>query len=243
MQRIIVPISILMAGAFIAVAVYMSNTSLAGRGSSVADIARDAAAPETVIAPVSEVDHIQGDPSKAKITIVEYSDIECPFCKRHHQNLSRIFKEYNADGKDTIAWVYRHFPLDIHANAPKEAEATECASELGGSKGFWDYIGLLYEKTPSNDGLDLALLPEFADQIGLDKEKFTECLKSGRYESKITEARNAGFKAGARSTPYTILAVRVGSKTQNVELIDEKGTSLGALPYESLKAVIDSFLR
>jgi len=242
-QKLVVPVSIIIAGALIAGAIYLTNSKPATLGgkAGVADIAKNAAAPQTEIAPVSSVDHTQGDPSKATVTVIEYSDTECPFCKKHHQTLSKIFSEYSKDNK--VAWVYRHFPLDFHAKAPKEAEATECANELGGSKAFWDYIGVIYDKTPSNDGLDLALLPEFADQVGLDKAAFKKCLDSGKYEAKITEAKNAGLKAGARGTPYTVLVVRQGSKTQNIPLVNEQGSSLGALPYESMKAVIDSFLK
>lgn len=241
-QKIIVPVSIIIAGGLIAGAIYLTNKNPGANGNpNVADIAANAAAPKFEIAPVSSVDHVQGDPSKAQVTIIEYSDTECPFCKQHHKTLSRIFAEYGKDNK--VAWVYRHFPLDFHLKAPKEAEATECAFELGGAKGFWDYIGVVYEKTPSNDGLDAALLPQFADQVGLDKAAFTTCLNSGKYAAKITEAKNAGLKAGARGTPYTVLVVRQGSQIQNVPLVNEQGSSLGALPYESMKAVIDSFIK
>lgn len=241
-QKLVVPVSIIIAGGLIAGAIYLTNSKPNTAAKGVADIAKGAEqAPEVVIAPVSAVDHVQGDASKAKVTIIEYSDTECPFCKRHHQTLSRIYKEYGASGD--VAWVYRHFPLDFHKKAPKEAEATECASELGGSKAFWDYIGLIYTNTPSNDGLDTALLPEFAEQVGLDKTAFTKCLNSGKYAAKITEAKNAGLKAGARGTPHTVLVVRDGSKTENVPLVNEQGSSLGALPYESLKAIIDSFVK
>lgn len=240
-QKIIVPVSIIIAGGLIATAIYYSNTAPAPKGADVADIAKNAGTPKAEVAPISSVDHVQGNPDKATVTIVEYSDTECPFCKRHHNTLTRIFDEYGKDGK--IAWVYRHFPLDFHKKAPKQAEATECAAELGGSKGFWTYLGLIYKNTPSNDGLDMNLLPQFAEQAGLDKAAFVKCLESGKYASKITEAKNAGLKAGARGTPYTVLMVRQGSSVQTIPLVNDEGSSLGALPYESLKAIIDNFLK
>lgn len=243
-HKLVVPVSIIIAGALIAGAIYLTNSKPANVGAKggVADIAKGAqGAPEAEIAPITAVDHIQGDASKATVTIVEYSDTECPFCKRHHQTLSKIFNEYGKTGK--VAWVYRHFPLDFHKKAPKEAEATECANELGGSKAFWSYIGEIYENTPSNDGLDLDLLPEFAEKVGLDKAAFVKCLDSGKYKAIITEAKNAGLKAGARGTPYTVLVVKEGSKTKNVPLVNDQGSSLGALPYESMKAVLESFLK
>src|SRR6185436_7093141 len=80
--------------------------------------------------PVTEKDHILGNPN-AEVIMVEYSDLECPFCKEFHSTLRRVMNEYGKDGK--VAWVYRHFPIDsLHPKARKEAEATECAAELGG---------------------------------------------------------------------------------------------------------------
>ena len=106
--------------------------------------------------PVRADEHISGNP-RAEIFIVEYSDFECPFCKTFHQTMKEIMREYPADGK--VAWVYRHFPLDqIHSQARKEGEASECAAELAGNKGFWDYTNKLFEITPSNNKLDLGLL-------------------------------------------------------------------------------------
>src|SRR3989338_11101801 len=74
--------------------------------------------------PVDLNDHLLGNPN-APIIMVEYSDLECPFCKFFHKTMQSLMDVYGKDGK--IAWVYRHFPLDIHPKAPKEAEATECA--------------------------------------------------------------------------------------------------------------------
>lgn len=238
LQKLVVPFSIIIAGALIAVAIYYTNSVPQTGKVGVADLAKGK--PEITVAPVSEVDHIKGN-ANAKVVIVEYSDTECPFCKRHHSTLNQIFDEYGKDNK--IAWVYRHFPLDFHKKAPKEAEATECANELGGAAKFWEYLSMIYENTPSNDGLDAALLPQFAEKVGLDKTAFTNCLNSGKYASKITEAKNAGYLAGARGTPYTVLLVKNGSKVETVPLVDDEGQGLGALPYQTLKTIIDSFLK
>lgn len=106
------------------------------------------------VRPVGEGEHLRGDP-KATVKIVEFSDLECPFCKRFHLTMQQVMEEYS--GK--VAWVYRHFPLDsLHSKARKEAEATECAAELAGNDGFWAYIDKLFEITPSNNGLDPSLL-------------------------------------------------------------------------------------
>jgi protein-disulfide isomerase len=239
LHKLVVPFSIIIAGGLIATAIYFTNSTPAASGKpSVADLAKSK--PAVVVAPVTAADHIQGS-KDAKIVVVEYSDTECPFCKRHHQTLTQIFNDYKANNQ--VAWVYRHFPLDIHRKSPKEAEATECANELGGNTKFWEYIDMVYDTTTSNDGLDASLLPEFAEKIGLDKAAFTTCLNSGKYTAKITEAKNAGLQAGARGTPYTVLLVKNGSKVDTIPLVDDKGNGLGAVPYATFKNILESFLK
>src|SRR3989338_2531696 len=103
---------------------------------------------------LTDRDHLRGDP-KATVKVVEFSDLECPFCKNFHRTMQQVMSEYSGQ----VAWVYRHFPLDsLHSKARKEAEASECAAELGGNDGFWAYVDKLFEITPSNNGLDPNLL-------------------------------------------------------------------------------------
>jgi protein-disulfide isomerase len=183
------------------------------------------------IAPVTSGDRILGNPN-ADIVIVEYSDTECPFCKRFHQTLQQIMAEYGKDGK--VAWVYRHFPIpSLHPKAPKEAEATECAAEQGGNTMFWKYIDKVYEITPSNNGLDPAQLPVIASELGLDVTAFNTCLSSGKMTAKVKAQYDEGVIAGARGTPYSVLITK-----------DEKiPITQGALPYENMKAILDSILK
>jgi len=106
--------------------------------------------------PVTPKDHIFGNPN-ADVKIITHSDLECPFCKRFHATMEDIMKQYEPEGK--VAWVFRHFPLtNLHDKAPLEAEASECANELGGNTKFWEYINLLEKITPANNGFDSALL-------------------------------------------------------------------------------------
>jgi protein-disulfide isomerase len=153
---------------------------------------------------VSESDHISGNPG-ANIVMVEYSDLECPFCKSFHKTMLSLLDEYGKSGK--LAWVYRHFPLDFHPKSPKESEATECAFELAGNTGFWNYVNKIFEITPANNGLDLAKLPENAKQIGLDVNAFQSCLDSGKYAVKVKADYDDGLKAGVNGTPHTILVL------------------------------------
>lgn len=177
---------------------------------------------------VSKDDHIRGE-AGAKVTIVEYSDLECPFCKRFHPTL----KELLDNNKGKIKWVYRHFPLtSLHSKAPKEAEATECATELGGNDGFWKYTDRLYEITPANNGLDSAQLPQIAQDVGLNRKKFEDCLASGKYAKKVQEQAADAVAAGGRGTPHSVF---LGPKGEKVPVS-------GALPLESLQAVLDDLL-
>ena len=147
-----------------------------------------------------------GNP-KAPIMIVEFSDTECPYCKTFHATMHQVIDTYGKTGK--VAWVYRHFPIDnIHSKARKEAEATECAAELGGNDGFWKYLDNLYKITPSNNELDLSLLPKIAEDSGLDKEKFVTCLDSGKYADKVEKDYQDAVAAGGQGTPYPVIITK-----------------------------------
>lgn len=181
------------------------------------------------VAPVGKDDHIRGD-KDAPVKIVEFSDLECPFCKRFHPTMKQVVDEY----KGKVAWIYRHFPLDgLHSKARKEAEASECAAELGGNDKFWAYIDRVYERTPSNNGLDLTLLPQIAEDIGLNKAKFEECLSSGRTAARVAKDSADAVASGGQGTPYSVIITKDG-KTYPVG---------GALPFESIKAAIDQLVK
>lgn len=177
------------------------------------------------IQPVTARDHLRGDPA-APVKVIEFGDTECPLCKRHHLTLKRLVREY--PGK--VVWVFRHYPIDaIHPKARKEAEATECAAELGGNDKFWAYLDRLYEVTPSSDGLDPAELPRIAAQVGLKQKFFAQCLASGRHARRVQEDVDDALAAGASGTPYTVVLAPNGRQF----------AILGAQPYASVKLVVD----
>ncbi len=177
----------------------------------------------TVEVPISGSDHIRGN-INAEVTIVEYSDLECPFCKRFHETMKQALAEYG----DKVRWVYKHFPLDqLHPKADKEAEAAECAGELGGNDAFWAYIDKIFEVTPSNNGLDPALLPAIAQDLGLDRGKFESCLSSGKYAELVEAQFQEGMRLGVDGTPGSFV---------NGERVR------GAVPFEALKGIIDAQL-
>ena len=183
------------------------------------------------VKPVTNKDHVLGDP-RAPVKVVEFSDFECPFCKRVHPTLQRLMKEYGETGK--VALVYRHFPLDsLHKKARKEAQASECANELGGNRAFWAYADRLFEVTPSNDGLDLSLLPKLAKDIGLDRGKFETCLsgdaRGGKYADHIEADVQDAIASGGEGTPYIVVIAPDG----------ETFPISGAQPYSAFKSIAD----
>lgn len=223
-----VPASIIIAGALIALAVLYDGKSSNIKPNSGAAAVNDAIT--GVMKPVNSDDHILGNPDAA-IKVVEYSDTECPFCKRFHITMKQIMEEYGSDNR--VAWVYRHLPLDsIHPKARKEAEATECAAKLGGNEKFWEYVDRIFEVTPSNNGLDPDELPNIAEYVGLDRKAFESCLASGEFSQKVADSIREATNAGARGTPYSIVVTKDGKKS----LIN------GAEPYEAVKATLDEAL-
>lgn len=182
------------------------------------------------VKPLQDNDHVRGN-RNARVLLIEYSDLECPFCKRFHPTAQQAVDEY----KGQVAWVYRHFPLDqIHSKADKEAEATECANELGGNDGFWKMVDKIFEVTPSNNGLNLDDLPKLANQVGLDQNKFKDCLDSGKYAGRVEDDYQSGIAGGITGTPGNVL---LDTKTGKTKLVP------GALPFETFKTEIDSLLK
>ncbi|MEQ1561392.1 MAG: thioredoxin domain-containing protein [Nitrospira sp.] len=227
MEKLSVPIALVIAGGLIAGSLYYSNIKVTKEAVKVSEKTE---VKSVDMRPVSGDDHILGNPD-ADIVIVEYSDTECPYCKQFHATLARVMSEYGSSGK--VAWVYRHFPIDaLHSKARKEAEATECANELGGPEKFWEYINLVYATTGSNNSLDPAELPKIAKTVGLNVTTFNTCLSSGKYAEKVQADYEDAIKAGGQGTPTSIILTKDGIKTPVP----------GALPYENLKAVIDAVL-
>lgn len=228
-----IPIAIVIAGALIATALYTgtSKGSDAVSDRQVQKIAGQQPVPQVgdVKAVDFATDHIKGD-KNAKVFVIEYSDFECPFCKRFHPTMQQVVDHYQ--GK--VAWVYRQFPLSFHANAEKEAEASECASEQGGNDAFWKYADKIIERTTSNGtGFALTSLVPLAKEIGLDETKFKTCLDSGKYTKHVQQDEQEGQAAGVNGTPGSIIWTKNGKP----QLIS------GAVPLSSLTTVIDQALK
>jgi protein-disulfide isomerase len=227
-----IPMAIVAAGALIAAAIYFGGSHPVGSLTQGANSLTGGPTPSASIdvKDVSGADHIVGN-QNAQVVAVEYSDLECPFCKVFHNTMRQIMNTYTTN---QVAWVYRHFPIaQLHSKAPKEAEASECAFAQGGNTAFWAFINKVFDTTNSNDSLDASQLPKIAGEIGLDVNAFNTCLSSGKYTKEISDAVVAAGKAGAQGTPYTVLIGKNGQKV----IVN------GAEPFESVKAKIDSLLK
>ncbi|OHB04844.1 MAG: hypothetical protein A3B16_01385 [Candidatus Zambryskibacteria bacterium RIFCSPLOWO2_01_FULL_45_43] len=227
------PMAIVIAGALIAGAVYFVGAR--GNGIVTAPQPKETAG-NTVgldsMSPVTNADHIRGNPS-APVKIVEYSDMECPYCARFHSTMQQVVAEYGKNGQ--VAWVYRHFPLDsIHSKARPEAVASECANELGGNDAFWKFVDRFFKLTPSNNQTDIdAVFPQIVREIGLDKNKFDACLANGKYDNHIQDNLDNATATGGDGTPWSIVVTESGKKYP----------LSGARSYAEVKQLIEIALR
>ncbi|MBF0213760.1 MAG: DsbA family protein [Magnetococcales bacterium] len=155
---------------------------------------------------------------KAPVTIIEFSDFECPYCRRAQVTLKKVQEAYG----DKVRMVFRHYPLPFHTKAPKASEAAQCAADQGK---FWPMHDLLFE---DKTNLDLPDLKKAAKSVGLDQAAFDKCLESGKHGTRVTADLTDGKKLGVTGTPtFFINGVRV----------------VGAQPFEKFKSVIDEELK
>ncbi len=235
-----IPIAIVIAAALIAAAIFFSGKSTGTPTPIVPGGTDTQVTPEVEVAPITEKDHIRGNPN-APIQIVEYSDFDCPYCRVFHDTMTRIMADYGAGGK--VMWVYRQFPIvQLHPNAPKISEASECVAELKGNEAFWKFTDAVYNSRTieynESGGLksiaptDITRMSEFAVAAGVDKNQFELCYNSGKHAETVGQAVIAAQKAGAQGTPYSLLIVG-----------DQQGIINGAQPYETVKQMVETMLR
>jgi protein-disulfide isomerase len=156
-------------------------------------------------------------PPNAPITIVEFSDFQCPYCSRAEGVVAEVLRAY----PDKIRLHYRDYPLPNHADAPKAAEAAHCAGDQGK---YWEMHAKLFANQPS---LDVKSLKGYAKALGLDTARFDKCLDSGEKAAIVEEGKKAGTAAGVNGTPAFFV---------NGVLIS------GAQPFEAFKTIIDEEL-
>ena len=155
-------------------------------------------------------------PANAPVTIVEFSDFECPFCSRGKKTVDEVMEAY----KGKVRLVFRDYPLPFHKKAQKASEAGLCAEEQGK---FWE----MHDKMFDEQKLDLADLKATAKALGVDAAKFDACLDSGKFEGKVKANMEAGQAAGVNGTPAFFINGRLLS---------------GAQPFDKFKEIMDQEL-
>ena len=167
----------------------------------------------------------------APVTIVEFSDFECPFCQRHFvQTWPEIKRDYVDTGK--VRYVFLDFPLEqIHFKARKAAEAAQCAAEQGK---FWEMHDLLFAQ---NGNLDVGQYVNYAKKLGLEAFAFDLCLGSGKQAAKITRNLASGTAIGINATPSFVV-----TRTERGDIISGGNLITGAQPYEQFREAIDRVL-
>jgi protein-disulfide isomerase len=166
----------------------------------------------------------------ARVAIIEYADFECPYCGEYERKtVPRLLSDYIETGK--VKLFYRDLPLPMHARALPAARAARCAGEQGK---FWEMHDSLFAK---QNALSAPAVLERAQTLGLDKEKFTECLSSEKYTADIQKSVSEAQKMGVDGTPTFFLGVVEPSGDVTVEKRLQ-----GAAPFDVFKTEIDALL-
>ncbi len=178
-------------------------------------------------------DHILGDKG-AEVTLIEFSDYECPYCKQFNGVPQEVVKRLGS----RVNFVWRHFPLDFHnPMAHREADAAECVAKQGGNDAFWKFTDAVMARTGSNGkGLPADRgdpLLALAVELKLDATAFKKCLDSGEMSLRVDDDRNDGMRSGVSGTPGLII---YNNKTGKTDFVN------GAMPIDALEAATRSVL-
>lgn len=222
-NKLFLPVSILLSAVLVSGTLLYVNRDKIGDGAETrAQIGQREAAGVGI-----DDDAMLGD-KNASVTIIEFSDFQCPFCRKFWEDtLPQIKKEYIDTGKARL--IYRDFPLDFHAGAEPAAEAAECAEE---QDKFWEFHDRVFaEQAKQGQGtiqFGVDDLKKWAKGINLNTTKFNQCLDSGKYKDEVAKDVAEGTAAGVSGTPTVFVN---GQKI------------VGAQPFAAFKAVIDQALK
>ncbi len=220
-EKYLVPVSILIAGILVGGGLYLSSTktdSTDKDNSNSFEVVEEKPKEPTPSKVNKNSDHISGNYDKAELFIVEYSDTECPFCKRYNdQSGSKLEAKYGDD--DRVAFVYRSFPLgQLHPTAATEAVGLECAAKLGGNNKFFEMKKEVFALTKSNNKNAKEVvdsLPKLAEKIGLNKDEFVKCQLDKTIAEKVKSSFNEAISAGVGGTPTVFVQTKDG-KSVNI---------------------------
>jgi len=231
-SNLFLPASILIAGLMIGGAVLYTRSDspkvAANNGATVQQIAGNTEQAGSPVNVFADDDAVLGNPD-APVTIIEFSDFQCPFCRKFYkETLPQIKKDYILTGKAKL--VYRDFPLvQIHPGATPAAEGAECAKEQGE---FWEMHDAIFDEQEKLGSGTVQFtaddVKKWAANIGLDTSKFNQCLDSGKYKQEVEKDLADGSAAGVNGTPATFINGRLVS---------------GAQPFAAFKVIIDEELK
>ena len=191
-----------------------------------------AVAPETVTVVSVDGGAVKGD-QNAKVTLVEFTDYQCPFCSRHfRETMPKIVDEYVKTGK--VKYVLREFPLEsIHPLAFKASEAAQCAGEQGK---YWEMHDRMFG---NQNELAAAQLPSYAEPVGVDPAKFKNCLDSGKFAAKVRKDLGDAQKYGATGTPTFFIGL-TDTKSNEIKAVRK---IVGAQAFPAFQDAFDTLLR
>jgi len=251
MDKLLTPLSILIAGGLIGLSIiYSNNPNMLGLKTSdiqeIKNAVDDSTNPSQKVVPpaptpsIQEVsmdnDAVLGDPN-APVTIIEFSDYECPYCKSYFQNtFPDIKKEYVDTGKVKV--VYRDFPLSFHdPMATTEAIAAECVRKEGGDEKYFEFHDKIFENTSSNgNGLTVDQLYGFATDLGLSATDLKTCVEAREFEQEVKDDINYSSSVGVTGTPSFFVG-KSGESSIKGELV------VGAQPFSTFKDLIEKYLQ
>ncbi len=177
-------------------------------------------------------EHIIGNFEKAEIFVIEYADLECPFCKRFHDGeKAEALKTFANNEK--VAFIFRHFPLgrpltagDLHPTAVEEAVISECVATLAGEEKFQEFINQIFAKTASNGRYDLPLLLTQAEGLGIKKKALRKCYQGEDAGKKVAKQFQQGVLMGVQGTPTIFIQTKTGEtslldRQKNENLMDK----------------------
>ncbi|MFA6039016.1 MAG: DsbA family protein [Candidatus Peribacteraceae bacterium] len=173
-------------------------------------------------------DHIRGD-ANAPLSLIVYSDFDCPYSKRHHPTLAQITDAYG----EKVNVVYRHFPLSFHPTAQIKAEASECVAELAGNSAFWSFTDAMYDPAATAAPATKDELVALGVKLGANEGQMRDCIEQGKYAQDVKDEMQAGTLAGINGTPGNIL---LDNRTKKTSVI------VGAQPIDAFKTAIDTVL-
>ena len=176
-------------------------------------------------------DAVLGNKDTAQVAIVEFSDFDCPYCKRHYTDTyGQLKKNFVDTGK--VIYVFRDLPLPSHSHAQKKAEAAECAGEQGGSGKYFEFHDGIFEGSISNDTGLIVL----AEKLNLNKSEFESCLQNGDMTNEVKSDTNSASQAGVRGTPGFVVGKLDSSGNVTGTVIS------GAQSYTTFQTTINKYL-